>query len=251
MSSINALGGGQWATTHMPRLAEARQKMFDRVDADASGSVDATELQASLDKVAEKTGRTPADATQVMQQADRNGDGTLNAKELGVAVRGQLPSTVDFAQQRSEKIFSKLDADGSGTLSADELNKVVDPLIQRAAGDGGADASAQAQTETAVFNTLDSDGDGSISQGEFASLMAPPREAVGGGTPHSPPDLTTQPPGSPPDLGTGGGTQGGTRAGHSAHAFQMPALNALVSSEYAQIAAGTGDGGTGSVNAEV
>lgn len=246
MSSINALGGGQWATTHMPRLAEARQKMFDRVDADGSGSVDATELQTSLDKVAEKTGRTPADATQVLQQADRDGDGSLNAKELGVAVRGQLPSTVDFAQQRSEKIFSKLDADGSGTLSADELNKVVDPLIQRAAGDSGADAAAQAQTESAVFNTLDSDGDGSISQGEFSAPMAPPRETAAAGTPPSPPDLTSQPP-SPPDLSAGGATS----AGHGAHAFQMPALNALVSSEYAQVAAGTSDGGSGSVNAEV
>lgn len=276
MSSISALGGGQWAATQMPRLSEARQKLFERVDADGSGSVDATELQGSLDKLAEKTGRSAPDATALVQQSDADGDGSLSAKELGTAARSLLPSTMEFAQHRSEKIFSKLDADGNGSLNADELNTVVDPLIRRAAGDGAVDASAQSQTEAAVFGSIDSDGDGSITQAEFSALMTPPRETATPGSPSSPPDLTappqsppdlTAPPASPPDLvaspksppdltappqsppdavpGTGG------HAGRSQHAFQMPALNDLVSNQYTQIAAGTGGTTAGGVSVDV
>ena len=133
MTSISGLGSNAWATAQSSqtnRQARMQERMFQKTDSDGSGGVDATELQATLDKVASKSGISiDTTAADLLTQADANGDGSLSSDELGTAMQSVLPpppSTMDFAQSRSagksggagDDLFGKVDTDSSPSVSS-------------------------------------------------------------------------------------------------------------------------------------
>jgi len=79
-------------------------KAFARVDDNADGSLDKTELQAAFDAVAAKTGRTARDAEKVITRIDRDGDGAVTRLEIRAHARDLRPaaaSTVELAGKGS------------------------------------------------------------------------------------------------------------------------------------------------------
>jgi len=151
MGSISGVSGmsNAWKQVDTQR-SQMQARLFERVDADSSGSVDKSELSDMVSDLNHMSG-TQLDAGKLFKTMDSNNDGSLTSDELAADVDGLMaasPSTVDFAGQRGanaaeDDLFAKvdsfgdLDTDGDGKLSQTEFEagKPDDP-------DGLQDASA-------------------------------------------------------------------------------------------------------------
>ncbi|MGM9480634.1 XopAW family type III secretion system calcium-binding effector [Roseateles sp. NT4] len=182
MSTISGLGGADrsWQNAQnssSSRRAEHEAKMFAKVDSDGSGSVDATELAAMLEK-GPLSGHA-GDSAELLKKMDSNGDGSLNSEELSQGMRDLMPppsSTMEFAQSRGaandegsedSDRFAKLDTDGDGQLSKAEFEAGKPQRHEGgphgpppAASSGGSSTSSTSTT----YDPLDANQDGTVSQ---------------------------------------------------------------------------------------
>ncbi len=190
MASIGSVSssGSAWAAAAESRASAMRQKMFSKVDSDASGSVDATELQSMLDDIGQKTGSTAANSADVLKSLDTSGDGTLSQDELGEGMRSLMPapsSTLQFAQQREGTSSASSASDAGTSASGDastDASSAIDqgmpppppggpppgPPPSASASDSSSSASStDASTSTsASTDPLDTNGDGTVSAQE-------------------------------------------------------------------------------------
>jgi hypothetical protein len=79
MSGISAASGPMFSMRPDPR------EMFNRIDKDGSGGIDADELSALTEKMAERSGEA-IDADKLMETYDSDGDGVLNEEETHSAM---------------------------------------------------------------------------------------------------------------------------------------------------------------------
>ena len=177
MSTISGISSASSAWSEMSSSARSTSRadrMFAKVDADGSGSVDKTELQGMLDKMAEKSdGNTLGSADDLMTKMDSDGDGSLSQDELDEGMKSLMPkpsSTVDFAQRSGSRPPppppGDSDTTGSSTSSTDPLDTNGDGTVsaeERAAG-------AVKDMVKDLFAAMDSDGDESVSKSEFAAF---------------------------------------------------------------------------------
>lgn len=216
MTTISSVSSA-WSSASVQRAsrpAPSPERLLSKIDADGSGGVSDTELQGLLDDVAKKTGvSSQTSAADLVKQYDADGDGSLNADELGQTMQSVLPpppSTMAFAQSRSgdsssgtgragDDLFGKVDSDGDGSVSKTELQALLEAM-------SGGTASQMGVSSDEVFSQLDADGDGSLSEAEFdsgrpsgAGGEAGGMQAMGGMPP---------PPGGPGGPGGAGGAAG-------------------------------------------
>lgn len=193
ISSVSA-SGNAWANATAQR-SQMQAKMFNKVDADGSGGVDQTELQALFTDISQKTGAV-LDAAEQFSAMDSNADGSLSSDELAQGMQSLMPpppSTMEFAQSRSTNVqsgdlFTKVDSNSDGSVDEAEMTAFTDMMK----ADTGRDSPAS-------FSTLDADGDGSLTQDEFdAGRPSGPPGGAGG----------TQGAGGPPPAGAPGGPGG-------------------------------------------
>lgn len=180
MTTISSVSSA-WSSASVQRASRPQpspERLLSKIDADGSGGVSDTELQGLLDDVAQKTGvSSQASAADLVKQYDTNGDGSLNADELGKTMQNVLPpppSTMAFAQSRSrdsstnaaatgeagDDLFGKVDSDGDGAVSQTELQALLEAM-------SGGTASKTGVSSDEIFSQLDADGDGSLSEAEF------------------------------------------------------------------------------------
>ena len=220
MTTISSVSSA-WSSASVQRAsrpAPSPERLLSKIDADGSGGVSDTELQGLLDDVAKKTGvSSQTSAADLVKQYDANGDGSLNADELGQTMQSVLPpppSTMAFAQSRSgdsssgtgqagDDLFGKVDSDGDGSVSKTELQALLEAM-------SGGTASQMGVSSDEVFSQLDADGDGSLSEAEFdagrpsgAGGEAGSMQAMGGMPP---------PPGGPGGAGGAAGASGSSQA---------------------------------------
>ena len=221
MTTISSVSSA-WSSASVQRASRpppSPERLLSKIDADGSGGVSDTELQGLLDDVAKKTGvSSQTSAADLVKQYDANGDGSLNADELGQTMQNVLPpppSTMAFAQSRSgdnssaatgqagDDLFGKVDSDGNGSVSQTELQALLEAM-------SGGTASKTGVSSDEVFSQLDADGDGSLSEAEFdagrpsgAGGDAGGMQAMGGMPP---------PPGGPGGAGGQGGASGSNSA---------------------------------------
>jgi len=204
MTSISSVSSA-WSSASVqraPRPGPSPERLLSQIDADGSGGVSGTELQGLLDDVAKKTGvSSHTSAGDLVQQYDSDGDGSLNADELGKTLQSALPpppSTMAFAQSRSDSststgttgqagddLFGKVDTDGDSAVSQTELQALLEKM-------SGGTASKTGVGSGELFSQLDADGDGRLSEAEF-DAGRPSGEAGGGAVGGMPPP----PPGGP------------------------------------------------------
>ncbi|OYD51968.1 EF-hand domain-containing protein [Acidovorax kalamii] len=180
MTTISSVSSA-WSSASVQRASRpppSPERLLSKIDADGSGGVSDTELQGLLDDVAKKTGMSSqASAADLVKQYDANGDGSLNADELGKTMQNVLPpppSTMAFAQSRSgdsstsaaatgeagDDLFGKVDSDGDGSVSQTELQALLEAMSGGTVGKTGVSSDE-------IFSQLDADGDGSLSEAEF------------------------------------------------------------------------------------
>ncbi len=215
MTSISSVSSA-WSSASVQRAsrpAPSPERLLSKIDADGSGGVSGTELQGLLDDVAKKTGvGSQTSAADLVKQYDSDGDGSLNADELGKTMQAVMPpppSTMAFAQSRSDSsstgatgqagddLFGKVDTDGDGAVSQAELQALLEKM-------SGGTASKTGVSSDELFSQLDADGNGSLSKAEF-DAGRPSGEASGGAVGGMPPP----PPGGPGGPG-GASASGGT-----------------------------------------
>jgi Ca2+-binding EF-hand superfamily protein len=158
-------------------------KMFSKVDTDSSGGVDKTELQSLIDDVAKKSGVTNSSTDEMFSKMDANSDGNLSTDELGKGMKEIMPppSTLDFAQSRSESGNTPEGAGGppppaGGAGGADSASSsTYDPLDTNQDGTVSAAERLAGNTSTDAVQTLlkaiDADGDSQISTTESDAFM--------------------------------------------------------------------------------
>jgi len=177
MSTISGISSASSAWSEMSSSARSTSRadrMFAKVDADGSGSVDKTELQGMLDKMAEKSdGNTLGSADDLMTKMDSDGDGSLSQDELDEGMKSLMPkpsSTVDFAQRSGSRPPppppGDSDTTGSSTSSTDPLDTNGDGTVSTEERTAGAVKDMVKE----LFTAMDSDGDESVSKSEFAAF---------------------------------------------------------------------------------
>ncbi len=176
MTTISSVSSA-WSSASVQRAsrpAPSPERLLSKIDADGSGGVSDTELQGLLDGVAKKTGvSSQKSAADLVKQYDANGDGSLNADELGKTMQSAMPpppSTMAFAQSRGgsetttsqvgDDLFSKVDSDGDSAVSNTELQALLEVM-------SGGIASQMGISSDDVFSQLDADADGSLTEAEF------------------------------------------------------------------------------------
>ena len=176
MTTISSVSSA-WSSASVQRAsrpAPTPERLLSKIDTDGNGGVSDTELQGLLDDVAKKSGvSSQTSAADLVKQYDSNGDGNLNADELGKTMQSVLPpppSTMAFAQSRGDSdtatgqagddLFGKVDSDGDGAVSKTELQALLEAM-------SGGTASQTGVSSDDVFSQLDTDGDGSLTQAEF------------------------------------------------------------------------------------
>ena len=197
MSSISNISSGSQAWgMERPDPAKMKQRLFEKTDADGSGTVDADELKTLLAQAAERSGQDLGDADAAMRTMVSNGDGSLDADELDQGLRELMPppgSTVAFAQRRDaedlkslssalQQLAQVVDSDHDQTLSDGETERFGSVLQQALKEqDQKTDGSGNdAQRLTALIQRLVSiyqGGDGSSSSGSTTTTTT-----INGGT---------------------------------------------------------------------
>lgn len=105
-------------------------RAFARVDADADGEINASELEAGLKSAGGPRGhRSPPPsstdvATSLLTEADSDNGGSLSLDEIAMALGRDDPSTLSNA-------FAALDTNGDGGLGGDELTSAVEAVFAR------------------------------------------------------------------------------------------------------------------------
>ncbi|GMH43093.1 hypothetical protein BSKO_11015 [Bryopsis sp. KO-2023] len=127
------------------------KRVFDQLDTDKNGVIDAKELEQGLRMLKLPVSKNIVES--IIAAGDKDGDGTIDFNEF-----------CSFVSQREaelQKVFSDIDQDGDGTLSVGEVRRSLELL--------GVKATA-AECSTLV-KQMDKDGNGTISFAEFRDFL--------------------------------------------------------------------------------
>jgi Ca2+-binding EF-hand superfamily protein/CBS-domain-containing membrane protein len=140
--------------------------VFQKFDADASGTISASELGSVLDllgvSVDDKT------ITKMMAEVDDDSSGEIDLDEFIAMMAKNVGSQGSILEGELRYAFAVLDEDGGGTISSEELKSSCEKLGEKLSPDQVA----------AMLALVDSDGSGDIDYDEFVSMAragaAPP-----------------------------------------------------------------------------
>jgi Ca2+-binding EF-hand superfamily protein len=125
--SVGNIASGLLSSIGAALSTHLQDKALKKMDTDSNGSVGQSEFQVAMDKVAGKLGIDMGEegAASLFASFDADVDGTLNAAEVGQAIKNVFmppENTQAFVQSRGgEARFSELDADGDGSISMAEF----------------------------------------------------------------------------------------------------------------------------------
>jgi calmodulin len=153
--------------------------VWNTIDQDGSGDMDASELQTVLTTMGNKM--SEADVGRLARKLDRDHDGTISktefrkwwarqpahAKEKMVSIQyADFVSTFDPLENALRRIFNDIDESNDGTLDAQE--------IWRLCRDMGAELDARELKE--AMREMDGDGSGEVDFEEFHAWITSPRK---------------------------------------------------------------------------
>ena len=167
-------GFGSMNTSMIRQMMEQR---FNSDDSDKNGTLDKTEFQAAVNKMAEQTGVTQ-DVDTLFSAIDTNSDGALTLDEM-ISSRPQGPppppppttSTTEDDESTAD-LFNTIDSDGDGVIDTLELQTFMD--------NNGLSVDT-------LFSQIDTDSDGGITVNELDTFLSRVKEGMEGNFPPPPP----------------------------------------------------------------
>ena len=133
--------------------------------------------QALIDMYKSEDGQ--AELKALFATLDKDGDGSVSAKEWGKGVAQHWKTMSRFfggvSQKKVGKLFKSLDTDSSGDLSWDEFCGAIEGVDAEAAlARAMATADGFEKLKT-LFASLDKDGDGTVSAEEWSAALTDPK----------------------------------------------------------------------------
>ncbi|MCJ1440326.1 MAG: hypothetical protein MMC23_000809 [Stictis urceolatum] len=150
------------ASQHIEQLSEEEiasyKETFSIFDKDGNGTISAEELG----EIMRSLGQHPTDSElrDIVDEADIDGNGTIDFNEFLHLMARPLPSAID-PNEEIKKAFEVFDRDGSGQISKAELQDVMKSIGEKLTDAEIDEMMAQA----------DEDGSGTIDYQEFMKLM--------------------------------------------------------------------------------
>ena len=160
--------------------SQASSNMFDDIDSDGNGSIDASELQTLVDDLSEMTGQSLS-ADDIMAEYDTDNDGVLAKEELGSFMQDNAPPPPPMMQgtgqdnvlsllnqlgmsnaQPPGNGFGEIDSDGNGSIDSTELQSMLDNISEM---------SGESVNAADIIAGYDTDGDGALNEEEMGSYM--------------------------------------------------------------------------------
>ncbi len=198
MSGIGSISSSMMSSINPQSLKRPDPaEMFKKIDTDADGAVNQSEIDAMAKDMVSRTGKT-LDTSEAITTYDTNGDALLSQDEMGtmmMALRetmgpppqgaGPSPEQAAAAYQAhsdeddSEAMLNSLDTNGDGVISQEELEAMFDKLSVQ--------TGTVLDSEQAI-STYDEDEDGALSQDEMAAMASEIQDALG--PPPPPPGAT-------------------------------------------------------------
>jgi calmodulin len=141
------------------QLAEYKE-VFSMFDRDGDGTVDADELGAVMGSL----GVNPSDAEiqQMIEEVDTDGNGTIDFGEFCALMISKTAST-DPAEEL-DTVFRMMDKDGDGIITLEDLEQVA------AAVQWGSDKPPRAEDLEAMLNLMGANG--RVTKDILAALVA-------------------------------------------------------------------------------
>ncbi|XAR68396.1 hypothetical protein NMG60_11003497 [Bertholletia excelsa] len=121
------------------------RKVFNKFDADGSGTISLTELIDVLKALGSYT--SDDEVKRMMEEIDTDHDGLINWEEFSIS---------------AEEAFDLYDQDKDGNISSTELHQILNRLGEK----------CSVQDCTKMIQSVDSDGDGFVSFQEFKIMMS-------------------------------------------------------------------------------
>ncbi|KAL8616816.1 Centrin-1 [Nucella lapillus] len=161
MKKTTVAGGGRKKTGPKCELTEEQKQeireAFDLFDADGSGTIDAKELKVAMRALGFEPKKE--EIKKMIAEIDKEGTGTIDFNDF-LTIMTQKMSEKD-AKEEILKAFRLFDDDETGKISFRNLKRVAKEL-----GENLTDEELQEMIDEA-----DRDGDGEINQEEFLRIM--------------------------------------------------------------------------------
>ena len=138
MSSVSFSGGNtsaKWSAMQPSRTGEASRsaQLFSKLDVNGDSGIDASELGAFADTIAQKPGTTAMDADALMTSLDTDGDGSVSSTELAE----NMHSLFD---QLQEQLMGE--AAGGAAPPGDAMGFVLEALLKEYGAAGSSETLA-------------------------------------------------------------------------------------------------------------
>ncbi len=166
--------------------AKMIEQTFDKLDVNADGGIDKSELSSFLDYVSSATGKASDtnDVGSLFDTLDADRDGRLSKQEFSDgakaffdALREQLIRGSGSGESGRPDPFSGIDSNQDGKIDQVELSAFLEQRAEATGRSGGPSADE-------IIARDDTDGDGQISSDEFKAAMSqrpPPPEGTSEG----------------------------------------------------------------------
>merc|ERR1712086_245350 len=137
---------------------EQMEEAFDLFDIDGSGTIDAKELGTAM-RALGLDSRDPDEVRKMIEDIDKDGSGTIDHDEFLTMMSAKVEDS--GSKEAMAKVFALFDDDGTGGITFANIKRVAADL-----GENMSDEDLQE-----MFDEGDKDGDGIVNMDEFMAIL--------------------------------------------------------------------------------
>jgi len=142
-----------------PEQMEEIKEAFDLFDIDGSGTIDAKELGTAMRALGMEDANNQDEIRKMIEDIDKDGSGTIDLDEFVTMITAKMGDK--NSREEMVKVFELFHEPGSKGMTFDDMKRVATDL-----GDKMSDEELQE-----MFDEGDRNGDGIVDEDEFIAIM--------------------------------------------------------------------------------